>query len=106
MSIKKNKFTPIGEGAKLFNLDYYILLNGDIYVHHSYDGGNVGLHKHLSTSTITKGESGLPYINLLRQLGVKFLEECSYDYLSKTTKVFIDGAWIGVTRTDRTKKDT
>tara|TARA_B100001093_G_scaffold520370_1_gene615158 strand:- start:1531 stop:6255 length:4725 start_codon:yes stop_codon:yes gene_type:complete len=67
---------------------------------HSPDGGNVGLHKHLSTSTIiTKGESGLPYINLLRQLGVKFLEECSYDYLSKTTKVFINGAWIGATRT-------
>ena len=45
---------------------------------HSPDGGNVGLHNHLSTSTlITKGVSAIPYINLLRKLGVKLLEECS-----------------------------
>ena len=68
---------------------------------HSPDGGNVGLHKHLSTSThITSGCSGLPYINYLRNMketGFKLLEECHYDYLSKSTKIFINGNWIGCT---------
>ena len=67
---------------------------------HSPDGGNVGLHKHLSTSThITSGCSGKPYINYLRKIGggIKLLEECSLVYLSKATKVFVNGAWIGCT---------
>ena len=25
-----------------------------------------------------------------------FLNECSYKYLSKSTKVFVNGAWIGI----------
>lgn len=63
---------------------------------HSPDGGNVGLHNHLSVSTIiTKGKSGKPYINYLRKLGMKLLEECSLNYMKYTTKVFINGAWIG-----------
>ena len=63
---------------------------------HSPDGGNVGLHNHLSTSTIiTKGSSSFPYIELLRKLNVKMLEECSLLYLSATTKVFVNGNWIG-----------
>ena len=68
---------------------------------HSPDGGNVGLHKHLSTSThVTSGCSGIPYINYLRNMketGFKLLEECHYDYLSKSTKIFINGNWVGCT---------
>jgi DNA-directed RNA polymerase II subunit RPB2 len=65
---------------------------------HSPDGGNIGLHKHLSTSTIiTKGCSGRPYIKYLRKLNVKLLEECSLTYMKHTTKVFINGSWIGCT---------
>ena len=65
---------------------------------HSPDGGNVGLHKHLSTSTIiTKGCSGRPYINYLRKLNVKLIEECSLNYMKYTTKVFVNGSWVGCT---------
>ena len=67
---------------------------------HSPDGGNVGLHKHLSMSThITSGCSIRPYINYLRKLKIKLLEECNIDYLSKTTKIFLNGRWIGVSAT-------
>ena len=63
---------------------------------HSPSGGNVGLHKHLSTSTvITSGTSGKPYIKLIRGLGMKLLSECSYKELSVLSKVFVNGAWIG-----------
>jgi len=63
---------------------------------HSPDGGNVGLHNHMSLSTIiTKGSSGKPYIDYLRKLGMKLIEECSLNYMKYTTKVFINGAWIG-----------
>ncbi len=72
---------------------------------HSPDGGNVGLHKHLSTSThITSGVSIKKYINYLKSLkynndfvGIKLLEECPIQFLSNTTKVIINGFWIGNT---------
>ena len=65
---------------------------------HSPDGGNVGLHKHLSTSTIiTKGCSGRPFIKYMRKLNIKLLEECSLNYMKHTTKVFVNGAWVGCT---------
>ena len=64
---------------------------------HTPSGGHVGLHKHLSISThITKGVSGYPFINYLKRLDMKLLEECSIKYLSTTTKIFINGAWVGV----------
>ncbi len=67
---------------------------------HSPDGGNVGLHKHLSVSThITSGCPMTPYINYLKKLKIKFLEECNIDYISKTTKIFLNGTWLGVTST-------
>ena len=63
---------------------------------HSPDGGNVGLHKHLAASTvITKGCSGKAFVNYLRKLKIKLLEECSLDYMKHTTKIFVNGAWIG-----------
>ena len=77
------------------------LLNGTQYgllcPIHSPDGGNIGLHKHLSTSThITSGVPANQYISYLRALNVLLLEECSIDLISKTTKVFLNGAWIGM----------
>ena len=59
---------------------------------HSPDGGNVGLHKHLSLSAIvTPGCSGRPYIKYLRKLpnqGCQIIEECSIEYLKNSTKIF------------------
>jgi len=64
---------------------------------HSPDGGNVGLHKHLSTSTIiTSGTSGKPYVKIVRELGMKLLGECSYKELSQLSKIFVNGGWVGV----------
>ena len=77
------------------------LLNGTQYgllcPIHSPDGGNTGLHKHLSTSThITNGVASKPYINYLRMLDMLLLEECSLDLISISTKIFLNGAWIGI----------
>ena len=61
------------------------------------DGGNVGLHKHLALSThITKGYSSLPMIEWLREKGMQLLQECSIQFLSQSTKIFVNGSWIGV----------
>ena len=66
---------------------------------HSPDGGNVGLHKHLTVSTkITTSESGYPYITLLRQLGMELLEECTPKHIELSIKIFVNGAWVGITR--------
>jgi DNA-directed RNA polymerase II subunit RPB2 len=64
------------------------------------DGGNVGLHKHLAIScSITDGFSSFPLIKLLKdnvQHPLKPLQECSPEYLAASTKVFVNGNWIGV----------
>jgi DNA-directed RNA polymerase beta subunit len=62
------------------------------------DGGNVGLHKHMSLGAhITSGYSSKNIIELLRYVVfIELLSECSCDYISKATKVFVNGAWIGV----------
>lgn len=64
------------------------------------DGGNVGLHKHLAIScSITDGVSSFPLIKLLKdnaQYPLKSLQECSAEYLAASTKVFVNGNWIGV----------
>ena len=63
----------------------------------SPDGGNIGLHKHLAIVTqVTSGEKSHIMISILRKLGIKFLEECNKIYLSNSTKIFINGNWIGV----------
>ena len=62
------------------------------------DGGNIGLHKHLSISAyITKGVSREPMIKWLRET-VKLLlvEECAPIQLSQMTKVIVNGLWVGV----------
>jgi len=65
---------------------------------HTPDGGNIGFHKHMSIFTRISPElSGYPFIKFLRTVGVSLLEECSIKFISKATKVFVNGAWIGVT---------
>lgn len=61
------------------------------------DGGNVGFHKHLAiTAKITNGCSSIPMIKLLRNYGnMLLLEECTPKILSQTTKVFVNGRWVG-----------
>ena len=62
------------------------------------DGGNIGLHKHMSISThITSGSSCNPIIKWLRvNTPLKLKLECSTEYLANNTKVFVNGIWIGV----------
>ena len=75
---------------------------------HSPDGGNVGLHKHLAIMThVTKRLSGYPFIEFLRQSGfnMQLLEECTLKYLSNVTKIFVNGAWIGVTSSPEEMKN-
>jgi len=62
------------------------------------DGGNIGLHKHLALSTtITSGTSGIPMIKWLRiNTPLKIIMECSKEYLAESSKVFVNGNWIGV----------
>ena len=62
------------------------------------DGGNIGLHKHLAISTyITSGSSSIPFIKWLRiNTPLKLVLECSPEYLGNSTKVFVNGNWVGV----------
>ena len=62
------------------------------------DGGNIGLHKHMSISTaITNGFSSTPIIKWIRaNTPLKLLPECDPSALVNTTKVFVNGNWIGV----------
>jgi DNA-directed RNA polymerase II subunit RPB2 len=99
--LRKTNLPLAADGAKIvaprrLNATQY----GYLCPIHSPDGGNVGLHKHLSISThITSGCSIVPYISYLKKLKIKFIEECSIKYISKSTKIFINGCWIGVTTT-------
>lgn len=62
------------------------------------DGGNVGLHKHLSISTLVTNK--YPSINIIKwiraNMPLKLLQECTPEILSLATKVFVNGIWIGV----------
>jgi len=62
------------------------------------DGGHIGLHKHLSiTTVVTSGTSAFPMIQWLRRnFPITLLQECRHDYLANNTKVFVNGNWIGV----------
>ena len=61
------------------------------------DGGNIGLHKHLSISAyVSKGVSREPFIKWLREkVDMKLLEDCSPFMLSSMTKVVLNGLWAG-----------
>jgi len=62
------------------------------------DGGNIGLHKHLSISTyITSGSSAHPIIKWIRtNTPLKLVLECSSEQMVNSSKVFVNGSWIGV----------
>jgi hypothetical protein len=46
---------------------------------------------------ITTGFSGQPMIKWMRDvIGMKLLEECPRKYLFSATKIFVNGAWVGV----------
>ena len=61
------------------------------------DGGNIGLHKHLSISTyISQGYSREIIINWLREkANIKLIEDCTPILLSTLTKIFVNGSWCG-----------
>ena len=62
------------------------------------DGGNIGLHKHLSISTaISNGFSSYPIIKWIRaNTSLKLLTECSPSSIANSTKVFVNGNWVGI----------
>jgi len=62
------------------------------------DGGNIGFHKHMAIAThITSGCSGYPMMKFFRSiLKMKLLEECNTKLLYASTKIMINGSWIGV----------
>jgi DNA-directed RNA polymerase II subunit RPB2 len=61
------------------------------------DGGNIGLHKHLSIMThITNNVSGNLIEKWLAQYTtMRTLQECSYAELGSSTKILVNGKWIG-----------
>ena len=52
---------------------------------------------------ITKRLSGYPFIEYLRQedFNMQLLEECKLNYIANATKIFVNGAWVGVTNTPK-----
>ena len=62
------------------------------------DGGNIGIHKHLSISTnVTIAYSCKKVIDYIKTTFKNFkpLLQCNYIFLSKHTKIFTNGIWIG-----------
>jgi DNA-directed RNA polymerase II subunit RPB2 len=64
------------------------------------DGGHIGIHKNLSLFTcITKGISREPMISWLRQkTDMKLLADCNIATVATTTKVMVNGCWVGLTQ--------
>ena len=62
------------------------------------DGGNIGLDKTLAICThITSGSSAHPIIKWLRgNTHMKILTECTPEYLNASSKIFVNGNWVGV----------
>ena len=73
----------------------------------SPDGSNIGFHKHLAFGTrITNHCSGYPMMQWLREVvKMHLLEESTRMFLYYTTKVFVNGTWVGaVTRPEETMR--
>jgi DNA-directed RNA polymerase II subunit RPB2 len=62
------------------------------------DGGNIGLHKHLSIMTrITSGFSAKPLLFWLRNnTNIKLLCESTCKEMANMSKILVNGRWIGV----------
>jgi len=65
------------------------------------DGGNIGLQKHMSISTyISSGSSGYPIIQWLRKnTPMRILLECNAEQLGNSSKIFVNGNWVGTVDT-------
>jgi DNA-directed RNA polymerase II subunit RPB2 len=70
---------------------------GMIDIVDSPDGANIGFHKHLTmTARVTSHCSAYPMMKWLRDvLKMRLLEECTNMYLHYTTKVYVNGTWVG-----------
>ena len=62
------------------------------------DGGNIGLHKHLSISAyVTSGTSGHPIIKWMRaNTPLRLVLECNSEQVANSAKVFVNGCWVGI----------
>ena len=62
------------------------------------DGGNIGLHKHMAISAfVTSGASSVPMIKWMRaKTTMRIIQECTPKLLGNSTKIFVNGVWIGV----------
>jgi DNA-directed RNA polymerase II subunit RPB2 len=63
----------------------------------SPDGANIGFHKHLAMATrVTNGCSAYPMMKWMREVvKMHLLDECTRMFLHYTTKVIINGTWVG-----------
>ena len=61
------------------------------------DGGNIGLHKHMSMgSCISTGYASEKILIWMKEhVNLYTLEESYSEYIYQNTKVFINGAWVG-----------
>lgn len=73
----------------------------------SPDGANIGFHKHLAFGTrVTNHCSAYPMMRWLREVvNMQLLEESTRMFLYHTTKVFVNGTWVGaITRPEETMR--
>ena len=73
----------------------------------SPDGSNIGFHKHLAFGArVTNQCSAYPMTLWLREVvKMHLLEECTRMFLHYTTKMFVNGTWVGaVTRPEETMR--
>ena len=66
----------------------------------SPDGGNIGFHKHLSImASITNQIPSFPIIDWLKkETDLQLILQCNNKTLYETTKIFVNGNWIGITQ--------
>jgi DNA-directed RNA polymerase II subunit RPB2 len=69
------------------------------------DGGNIGLHKHMSIMcAVSNGYSIEPLIKWLsKNTPLKLLKECNPSELNFSTKILVNGRWIGIIENEPTK---
>ena len=92
------KETGVGNyvGWQLEDKKGRFLLDGGLVVHNTPEGASVGVVKNLSyMSTITINSNSTPLLDCVNLEIIK-IEDCK-DNLDNYVKVFINGAWIGVT---------
>lgn len=61
------------------------------------DGANIGFHKNLALSTqVTRGYPSIVILKWLHEnINIHILDDCEPITLSKMSKVFVNGSWIG-----------